>query len=480
MFYRQASTGQVPGLRLAAGDPASAEYLAEKIAQIESGEPPAGTLAETELRLRLYHGPARFDLIVKDYQGEHVTLGSDEPIQAFFADCDAVLLCLDPEGLGQPGRAAATAAGGRGPARALHRPLRRRHHRPARRPAPDEVRPRARPGAGDRDGDDDPAGWGVERLVEAQYGMTRHALARHAPDGAIFAVSSYGRGANDGRPPAELHPLGLEGPLGWLAEQLEDGDREQLEWLWDLAPDDLPRLARCVAAFERRYPALGPRGRVPRTARSAAAPSRPAGSRCRGRGGRGRSSRRLAGYDAWGYPRRPGLRARQPRAGRRAALGRAARLAPDARRCSGRRERQAGPAQAGRVDGQGGRGPGRQRHRRARPAATGSSASRTRPPSSVLAIRKVEQAAGPGPARRALERGQGRGPRPGRRAREAPRRASSRSSASSPRPRTATRPWRSLGTLKAQAAAQRSPLERQVRRRPRSAPRACPTPTSAT
>ena len=39
MFYRQASSGQVPGLRLAAADPASAEYLAEKIAQIESGEP---------------------------------------------------------------------------------------------------------------------------------------------------------------------------------------------------------------------------------------------------------------------------------------------------------------------------------------------------------------------------------------------------------------------------------------------------------
>src|SRR6476646_6609510 len=102
MFYRQASTGQVPGLRLAATEPASAEYLAEKIAQIEAGEPPAGTLAETELKLRLYHGPARLDLIVKDYQGEHVTLGSDEPIQEFFAGCDAVLLCLDPEGSADP------------------------------------------------------------------------------------------------------------------------------------------------------------------------------------------------------------------------------------------------------------------------------------------------------------------------------------------------------------------------------------------
>ena len=26
----------------------------------------------------------------------------DEPIQAFFADCDAVLLCLDPEGSANP------------------------------------------------------------------------------------------------------------------------------------------------------------------------------------------------------------------------------------------------------------------------------------------------------------------------------------------------------------------------------------------
>src|SRR4051794_18968829 len=102
MFYRQAAGGQVPGVRLAAADAHSAEYLAGKIAQVESGEPMAGTLAETELNLRLYHGPARFELVVKDYQGEHVTLGSDAPIQEFFAGCDAVLLCLDPEGSADP------------------------------------------------------------------------------------------------------------------------------------------------------------------------------------------------------------------------------------------------------------------------------------------------------------------------------------------------------------------------------------------
>src|SRR5271166_5213129 len=80
MLYREASSGRVPGLRMAAADAHTAEYLAEKIAQIESGQPMAGSLAETELKLRLYHGAARFDIIIKDYQGEHVTLGALEPI----------------------------------------------------------------------------------------------------------------------------------------------------------------------------------------------------------------------------------------------------------------------------------------------------------------------------------------------------------------------------------------------------------------
>src|SRR3954470_23363558 len=102
MFYREASAGRVPGLRMAAIGPSAAESLAAKIAKIEAGEPLAGTLAETELKLRLYHGPARFDLIVKDYQGEHVTLGTEAPIREFFDDCDAVFLCLDPDTSDRP------------------------------------------------------------------------------------------------------------------------------------------------------------------------------------------------------------------------------------------------------------------------------------------------------------------------------------------------------------------------------------------
>src|SRR5271157_2262072 len=242
MFYRQAASGQVPGVRLAAADAQCAEYLAEKIAQVESGQPMSGTLAETELNLRLYHGPARFELIVRDYQGEHVALGSTEPIQEFFAGCDAVFFCLDPEG-------------------STDRPV------ALLLTKFDRVLSGLRKRSGDANDDSTKADQGseleprpslagpfVERLVDQKYGMTWHALRQHAPDGAIFAVSSFGPGSTGNRPPATLHPMGLEGPLGWLAEQLEARDRTQMEWLWELAPTDFPRLQRCVTDYERRYP----------------------------------------------------------------------------------------------------------------------------------------------------------------------------------------------------------------------------------
>ena len=212
MFYREASVGRVPGIRLAAARPSTAEYLAEKIAQIESGEPLPATLAETELHLRLYHDDARFDLIVKDYQGEHIALGSDAPIREFFADCDAVLLCLDPEGSAMPAERRrrqqeveelleryieATDDGTTGRPVALL--VTKYDHVIAHGgPAPDEV----------------------EQFIDERFGMTHHALRQHAPRSALFAVSSYGLGAVDDRPPSDLEPVGLEGPLVWLAQEV--------------------------------------------------------------------------------------------------------------------------------------------------------------------------------------------------------------------------------------------------------------------
>jgi GTPase SAR1 family protein len=250
MFYRQAAGGLVPGVRLAAADPATAEYLAEKIAAIESGEPTGGTLSETELHLRLYHGPARFELIVKDYQGEHVTLGSDEPIQEFFAGCDAVFLCLDPEGSADP---AERRRRQQEVENLLERYIEKSDDISTDRPVAllltkfDRVLAREKEGAVADEAF-------VEELVERQYGMTRHALRQHAPDGVIFAVSAFGPGAHGNRPPSVIQPMGLEGPLGWVAEQLEIRDRSQMELLWSLAADDLPRLHRCLAAYEKRYP----------------------------------------------------------------------------------------------------------------------------------------------------------------------------------------------------------------------------------
>ena len=450
MFYRQASSGQVPGLRLAAADARTAEYLAEKIAQIESGQPMAGSLAETELNLRLYHGPARFDLIVKDYQGEHVTLGSEEPIQEFFAGCDAVFLCLDPEGSTEP---AERRRRQQEVENLLERYIERSDDACADRPVallltkfdrvlagrgrrgcPKRLRGVARPATGH-------LGALVERLVDERYGMTRHALAAHAPDGAIFAVSSFGPGAEGNRPPAELHPMGLEGPLGWVAEQLEARDRADMTALWELAPRDLSRLERVVSAYERRYPRSNRsyefRDRLKTLAQAPAA------------GPAAASGRRLARWPAAPWPattpwdsaarRRSSARATR-RAGGRAAVVGPAGMAPVAGRVLAVAG-AAGPAEKGRVAGQGGRHPGRQRHGGPRPDAPGSDSSRTRrrnwPPPSGRSSRPSEQVRHD---RRWKDR-PGRGPLAGRHRRPrhpagADRRASS---ASSPTPPAAPR-----------------------------------------
>src|SRR5207302_1826293 len=123
--------------------------------------------------------------------------------------CDAVFLCLDPEG-------SADLADRRKRQQEVEnlfeRYLDRSRDGTTGRPVAllltkfDRVLARAEATTADSNADaDDPSSWEVERLVEAQYGMTRHALAQHAPRGAIFAVSAYGRGASNGRPPAELH-----------------------------------------------------------------------------------------------------------------------------------------------------------------------------------------------------------------------------------------------------------------------------------
>ena len=100
MLYREAVRGRLPGLRLAAADARTAHYLTDKVRQLEAGQPLPATLAETELRFHLYRGSVRLELLVKDYQGEHVEVGRVEPIGDFLRDCDAVWLTLDAGALG--------------------------------------------------------------------------------------------------------------------------------------------------------------------------------------------------------------------------------------------------------------------------------------------------------------------------------------------------------------------------------------------
>src|SRR5262245_10100058 len=95
MLYREAVAGRLPQSRLAAADTRTADYLSDKILQLEAGQPLPATLAETDLRFHLYRGASRLELLVRDYQGEHVELGRQEPIRDFLRDCDAVWVCLD-------------------------------------------------------------------------------------------------------------------------------------------------------------------------------------------------------------------------------------------------------------------------------------------------------------------------------------------------------------------------------------------------
>ncbi|MHB1425853.1 MAG: TRAFAC clade GTPase domain-containing protein [Gemmataceae bacterium] len=245
MLYREAGGGRLPELRLAAADARTAEYLSDKVLQLEAGQPLPATLGETELRFHLYYQNRRLDLLFKDYQGEHVALGRQEPIRDFLRDCDAVWLCLDV--------AAADA-----PADCLQAQLE------VEQIVEDYLTTEA-PGAPPRPmalvltkSDLLSADSGaVTEVVEQNFRMTRHTLELHCPGHALFAVSSLGHPI-----PAETQekqsfvprPKGLAEPLIWLAETLQALDEARLNYLWQLAGNNLALVERCVASFSRLYP----------------------------------------------------------------------------------------------------------------------------------------------------------------------------------------------------------------------------------
>lgn len=248
MLYREAVGGRLPELRLAAADARTADYLSDKVLQIEAGQPLPATLGETELRFHLYYRGIRLDLLFKDYQGEHVALGRQEPIRDFLRDCDAVWLCLDVPVTDSP--AACLQA-----------------QQEVEQIVEDYLGCES-PGAPPRpmalvltkaDLLPDRAACGIDcasLVVDQHLGMTRHTLELHCPQHALFGVSSLGEPLPDRDVPASFtpHPAGLAAPLVWLADSLRAQDEARLERLWEMSGSNLPLLERCVESFTRRYP----------------------------------------------------------------------------------------------------------------------------------------------------------------------------------------------------------------------------------
>jgi hypothetical protein len=265
MLYREAVGGRLPELRLAAADARTADYLSDKVLQLEAGQPLPATLGETELRFHLYYQHRRLDLLFKDYQGEHVALGRQEPIRDFLRDCDAVWLCLDVPVADAPAAClqaqqeveqivedylVAETPGA--PSRPMSLVLTKADLLPGcptTAPIPVEA---------------------VEEVVDRHFRMTRHTLELHCPPHGLFALSSLGHPLPVGQAsslpkPGRLEafpttaaftpqPMGLAEPLIWLADSLQALDEARLNCLWDQPGDNLALLERCVASFRRRYP----------------------------------------------------------------------------------------------------------------------------------------------------------------------------------------------------------------------------------
>jgi len=238
MLYREASQGRIPGLRLAAADERTAEYLRDKITALEQGQPLPATLAQTALQLTLDQDNRRLELLVLDYQGEQVQLGQTEPIRSFFQSCDVVLLCLDALESG-PSHCPEEMELEQIIEQYLRQPPEGEEHRPMAL-----LRMRA-----------DRAAWACDDRFAPQ---TRHTLALHEPrpealaPGNIFSVSCL-RPAGWDDHCFTLQPEGLAEVLYWLADSLHRVDAARLAHLFRL-PASVPHKRQALHAFARAYP----------------------------------------------------------------------------------------------------------------------------------------------------------------------------------------------------------------------------------
>ena len=258
MFYREASSGRMRRTADGGGRPAECRVSGREDRPDRVGRADGrARWPRPSSRLRLYHGPARFELIVKDYQGEDVTLGSEQPIKQFFADCHAVLLCLDPEG-------SADATERRRRQQEVENLLEgyvdRSDDGKVGRPVALLLTKFDRVLAGWHAPRTPERGSGVpvelvERLLNERYGMTRHALAAHAPDGAVFAVSSFGAQAlrEIARRPSFIRWGSRAHSAGWPSSS-----KPAIAPIWSCSGSWHRAMSRacgrCLAVYEKRYP----------------------------------------------------------------------------------------------------------------------------------------------------------------------------------------------------------------------------------
>jgi hypothetical protein len=71
---------------------------------------------------------------------------------------------------------------------------------------------------------------------------------------AVSCLSQAADPNGEGHLLPTLQPTGLVEPLHWLTQTLQKQDQDRLEQLWNLVPQDLVLLQRCVSTFTRRYP----------------------------------------------------------------------------------------------------------------------------------------------------------------------------------------------------------------------------------
>ena len=338
MFYRQASTGQVPGFRPGGGQRGERRISGreDRPDRIRSA---AGRLARRD---RAEAPPlSRPRQVRPDRQGlpgraRHPRLGGADPRVLRRLRRRAPL--SRPRGPDRAGRAAAAAAGGRNLLERCIESSADARDRPARGAPADEVRPghrpvlerpsmpvpngdgRRRPGAGHPGGAGRAAGRRPLRDDPARTGGTR--AGRRDLRGQLVRD---GGGGN--RPPSELRPIGLEGPLSWLADQLEAPDRAADDRDVGARPRRPLPAGSGGSGYERRYPNSDRSYAFRARLTAKAAPTTGAMRTLAGFAGWPPAG--LAGYDALGFREALAFEGSEPRrAAGRGAVGRPARVAP--------------------------------------------------------------------------------------------------------------------------------------------------------